>query len=217
MGGSKSPCFCSECGKPVLSHAAFCAQCGAPINLDSEQAKVKDEGGAPDFTQETIPRDLVAGKKRSKIPCVLLALASLLVIATALIVFMLWLVPRFEKESGDDVNTSGYPVEFSEEIHRQYPQPAQLVYYHFISKLYAENQDSIRVGSPKISDKQVDIDVTIDGQKFTFRTIEITNDGKAAEVFVGLADSEADEIFVLRKTGGKWIIAGTRQVELRVN
>ena len=203
MADSLPPQFCAACGAALDPGGAYCANCGAAV---ASRPAPSPEVAEP---VNAVPAAPIFQKRWIAIGAALLLLALMAVGAAT------YVLRHFGGASGggDATLAEGYPVRFSDEIRRQFPTPAQLVYYHFISQTYEANQGRTAVGSPRLTDRQVDIQLPIDGRTETWRTVETENDGRRALVAVGLADAGAYEFYVLEQQRGEWVIVGTQATE----
>lgn len=203
---NEAPRFCSECGAPLLPEAAICAECGSPVEkaVNLSSPIVADPPHPVSEVVSTLPNVVSSGERSPKKRLVIVGGAIGLIILT---VAGYLVVQHF---SGDDgyIHDEGFPVTFSEETLSHYSTPAQLVYFHVISEFYRGSDGTLTVGSPQITDSQVDIRLKFDKTWENWRFVETENDGKHATVAVGLADAGAYEYYNLEKRRGNWVITG---------
>ncbi len=201
---NEAPRFCAECGAPLPPEAAFCAECGSPVEraLNQPSPIVAD---SPHPTPEVLLSGTTSAKKRWVIAGV--AIGLILLTLAGYLVFQ-----HFFRDDGY-IHDEGFPVTFSEETLSHYSTPAQLVYFHVISEFYRGSGDTLTVGSPQITDLQVDIRLKFESTWENWRFVETENDGKHATVAVGLADAGAYEYYILEKRRGNWVITGAQSVD----
>jgi len=137
-----------------------------------------------------------------------LAIAGGSTLSLLLVVAGYFAYQRFHGDGGY-IHDEGFPVTFSEETLSHYSTPAQLVYFHVISEFHRGSGGTLIVGSPQISDLQVDIRLKFESSWENWRFVETENDGERATVAVGLADAGAYEYYALEKRKSKWTITGT--------
>ncbi|MEQ1842221.1 MAG: zinc ribbon domain-containing protein [Verrucomicrobiales bacterium] len=201
------PRFCSECGSALLPDSAFCSECGAPVEGGGEMVleTIKDSRVPTSTEPQTSPSPKAFASKPSKKAFAIAGGTALLLLLVSAGYFV------YQRFNGDEgyIHDEGFPVTFSEETLSHYSTPAQLVYFHVISEFHRGSGGTLTVGSPQISDLQVDIRLKFDNTWENWRFVETENDGSRATVAVGLADAGAYEFYHLEKRKGKWSITGT--------
>lgn len=223
-GGVGPGRFCPSCGSSLSPGARFCGECGAPTGGDTDEA-------SPGQTVSTTPAPGVpvqtAAKSAPAFPTgiVVLVLAGILIVVLSGAGFLTYRLffPNGHRvpipEAGDKPVGGGegpggkFPVTFGPETLRHYSTPAQLVYFHFVSEVHRANEGRVTVGSPRITESQIDIRLKFEGDWENWRVVETENNGQRAVVAVGLADAGAYELYVLERLNGAWAIVGAQETD----
>ena len=107
-----------------------------------------------------------------------------------------------------------FPIVIDENAEFNY-SPVETVYYYYIDDFYQRYDGEVIVGSPRITDDKVEIDLTVDGvqSEIWFVQSEPYADGSYT-VSVGIPNAGADEVFYLEHTanGVSWGIVEIEEV-----
>lgn len=208
---TEGPRFCSECGSQLPLGSAFCSGCGTPVEgAGGTELETTKDSRVPALTATQIspaPTAIVSAPQKKVLVIAGVAIGLILLTLAGYLIFQ-----HFFRDDGY-IHDEGFPVTFSEETLSHYSTPAQLVYFHVISEFYRGSGDTLTVGSPQITDLQVDIRLKFENTWENWRFVETENDGKHATVAVGLADAGAYEYYILEKRRGNWVITGAQSVD----
>lgn len=133
--------------------------------------------------------------------------------------------PSYEEtgeEAGDDSNSSesgsmpSSDASDGADTTTALLSPVEVAYRYSMDELHAMYEGDLSVGSPRyFGSNRIEVSVKITGEPAEiFVFVEQKNTGDYAEIGLGLKDSEAFNIYYLRRnTAGDWFVENSQQVE----